>query len=168
MASAVAVLAVTFDHSERVLLGRVVLAFALCFVLGFEREVRGAPAGDRTYAMVGTAAAAVTAVTIGQSPQAIAGVLTGVGFIGGGMVWRESEGMVKGITSAAALFTVVAIGVVAGSGHTALAIAVAAMVLVDLELRHVPLLKHLDARRYEGMVPDDDDMPGKDAPAPRR
>ena len=60
------------------------------------------------------------------------------------MVWRESEGQVKGITSAAALFTVVAIGVVAGSGHSALAIGVTALILVDLELRHVPLLKHLE------------------------
>lgn len=153
-------LAITFDHAERTLLGHVALAFVLCFVLGFEREIRGAPAGDRTYAMVGTASAAVTAVAFLPSPQAVAGVLTGVGFIGGGMVWREAKGMVTGITSAAALFTVVAIGVVAGSGHSALAIGVTALVLLDLELRHVPVLKRLDARRYVGRVKDDDDMPG--------
>jgi putative Mg2+ transporter-C (MgtC) family protein len=161
-----ATLAITFDHAERTLLGHIGLAFALCFVLGFEREIRGAPAGDRTYAMVGTAAAAVTAVAFTQSPQTVAGLLTGVGFIGGGMVWREAKGMVTGITSAAALFTVVAIGVVAGSGHSALAIGVTALILVDLELRHVPVLKRLDARRYVGRVKDDDDMPGMPPPAP--
>jgi putative Mg2+ transporter-C (MgtC) family protein len=156
------VLAVGFDHAEQVLLERIGLAFVLCFALGFEREVRGAPAGDRTYAMVGTASAAVTAVAFIQSPQAIAGVLTGVGFIGGGMVWQGSMGMIKGITSAATLFTVVAIGVVAGSGHSGLAIGVTALILLDLELRHIPVLKLLDARRYVGMLKDDDDMPGKE------
>ncbi|MEO7556174.1 MAG: MgtC/SapB family protein [Acidimicrobiales bacterium] len=149
----------TFDHDERVLLGRIALAFALCFALGFEREVRGAPAGDRTYAMVGTASAAVTAVAFTQAPQAIAGVLTGIGFIGGGLVFRSGEGVVKGITSAATLFTVVAIGIVAGSGHGALAVGIAVLVLVDLELRNIPLLRRLDARRYVGMVRDDEEMP---------
>ena len=162
-----AILAITFDHAERTLLWHVGLAFVLCFILGFEREIRGAPAGDRTYAMVGTASAAVTAVAFTQSPQAIAGVLTGVGFIGGGLVWREAKGVVTGITSAAALFTVVAVGVVAGSGHSALAIGVTAIVLVDLELRHVPVIKKLDARRYVGRFKDDDDMPGMPPITPR-
>jgi putative Mg2+ transporter-C (MgtC) family protein len=162
-----ALLALVFDHAEQVIVSRVGMAFALCFVLGFERELRGAPAGDRTYAMVGLASAAVTAVTFVQSPQAIAGLLTGVGFIGGGMVFRGEQGMVKGITSAATLFVVVAIGVVSGSGHTALALGMTVVILIDLEVRHIPFLKHLDARRYRGLVADDEDMPGMDPPRSR-
>lgn len=138
----------------RVVFGHIALAFALSFVIGFERELRGAAAGDRTYALVGTGAAAVTAVTLGPSPQAIAGVLTGIGFIGGGLVFRGDEGMLKGMTSAATIFVVAAIGIVAGAGHLLLATGVAALVLIDLELRQVPLLKYLDARRYSR---DDDD-----------
>src|SRR6185503_4228363 len=124
----------------------IALAFALSFVIGFERELRGAPVGDRTYALVGTGAAAVTAVTLVSSPQAIAGVITGVGFIGGGLVFRGDEGMLKGMTSAATIFAVAAIGIVAGTGRLMLATGVAALVLVDLELRFLPVVKYLDSR----------------------
>src|SRR3954468_12102629 len=98
-----------WSHSEAVLTGHIALAFFLSYVIGFERELRGAPAGDRTYSLVGTGAAAVTAVTLGSSPQAIAGVLTGIGFIGGGLVFRGEMGMLKGITSAASIFAVAAL-----------------------------------------------------------
>ncbi|MEY2422778.1 MAG: putative Mg2+ transporter-C (MgtC) family protein [Acidimicrobiaceae bacterium] len=144
-----------WNDTERLMLEHIALAFALSFAIGFERGVRGTPAGDRTYALVGTGAAAVTAVTLIASPQAIAGVLTGIGFIGGGLVFRGEGGMLKGITSAATIFAVAAIGIVAGAGHSWMAIGVTAMVLVDLELRQIPILKHLDARRYNR---DDDDM----------
>ena len=139
----------------RAVFGDIALAFALSYVIGFERELRGSAAGDRTFALVGTGAAAVTAVAANNSPQAIAGVLTGIGFIGAGLVFRGGQGMLKGITSAATIFAVTAVGVVAGYGHEWLAVWVALLVLVDLELRHLPLLRFLDARRY---ARDDDDM----------
>src|SRR4051812_46475334 len=120
------VLAMTWNSAERHLLEHIGLAFVLSFVIGFERELRGAPVGDRTYALVGTGAAAITAVTVGQSPQAIAGVVTGVGFIGAGLVFQSGEGMLKGMTSAATIFAVAAVGIVAGTGHEWLAVAVAA------------------------------------------
>jgi putative Mg2+ transporter-C (MgtC) family protein len=135
--------------------GHIALAFALSYVIGFEREIRGAPAGDRTYALVGTGAAAITTVTVGVSPQAIAGIVTGIGFIGAGLLFRGGEGMLTGMTSAATIFAVAAIGIVAGTDHNWLAVGVAAIVLIDLELRQLPLLRHLDARRY---ARDDDDM----------
>jgi putative Mg2+ transporter-C (MgtC) family protein len=136
----------------------ILVAFALSFAIGFEREIRGAPAGDRTFALVGTGAAAITAVAHVSSPQAIAGIITGIGFIGGGLVFRGDEGMLKGVTSAATIFAVAAIGVVAGYGELLLASGVALLVLVDLEIRQLPLLKRLDARRYTGMVSSDDKM----------
>lgn len=148
-------------NHEFQLLGRVALAFVLCFVIGFERELRGSPAGDRTYALVGLAAAAITAVTEHISPQAIAGVVTGVGFIGGGLVFRQQEGYIRGITSAATILASAAIGVVAGTGHWLLTILVAGLVLLDLELRNLPVLRRLDARRYVERVRDDMAMPGE-------
>src|SRR2546421_6538257 len=98
-----------FTHA---VLAHIALAFALSFVIGFERELRGAPAGDRTFALVGTGAAAITTVTVGNSPQAIAGIVTGIGFIGAGLMFR-GEGVLKGMTSAATIFAVAAIGIVA-------------------------------------------------------
>ncbi len=114
------------------LLARIAVGFALSFVLGFERELRGAAAGDRTFALVGTGAAAVAAVAGRSSPQALGGIVTGVGFI-------------------------------AGLGHPVLAVCLTAVVLVDLELRHVPLLSRLDSRRYAAMVEPDEPRGSEDA-----
>jgi len=151
-----------WHHDEAILLWHVALAFMLSFAIGFEREVRGAPAGDRTYSLVGTGAAAITAVTIGPAPQAIAGIVTGVGFIGAGFVIHAGTGGLKGITSAASIFAVAAIGIVAGAGHAWLAVAIAALILIDLELHEIPLLRVFDSRRYVDRFRNEDPTPGPD------
>jgi putative Mg2+ transporter-C (MgtC) family protein len=153
------------SHADLVLLGRVALAALLSFIIGFEREVRGAAAGDRTYALIGIAAAAVTATTVHVSPQAIAGVITGVGFVGAGLVFRAGQGTLRGITSAATIFAVSGIGVVAGTGHALLSALIAAMVLLDLEVRHIPLLRAFDARRYNDRFANDAAEPVRRNPA---
>lgn len=152
-------------HEDLVLFGRVGLAFVLCFAIGFERALRGSPAGDRTFSLVGTAAAAVTAVTIGPAPQAIGGVVTGVGFIGAGLVLRGDRGMIRGMTSAAGVFAATGIGVVAGSGHGWLALFVTLLTVIDLELRHVPVLNRLDAHRYADRM-ESDDVDDNEPPPP--
>jgi putative Mg2+ transporter-C (MgtC) family protein len=158
------------SHEDLVLFGRVGLAFLLCYVVGFERALRGAAAGDRTFSLVGTAAAAITAVTVGPAPQAIGGVVTGVGFIGAGLVLRGGLGMVRGVTSAAAIFAATGIGVAAGTGHAWLAVFVTLLTLLDLELRYLPFLNRLEAHRYANRMaqdPDDDDPgPVEGGPGP--
>jgi putative Mg2+ transporter-C (MgtC) family protein len=146
------------SHDDLVLLGRVCVAFVCCFVVGFEREVRGAAAGNRTFALVGLGAAAITAVTIRDAPQAVAGIVTGVGFIGASLVLRGDRGRLFGVTSAASVFAITGIGIVAGAGHLVLAVIVTVLVLLDLELRHLPGFRRLDARRYEAMIESDDEM----------
>jgi putative Mg2+ transporter-C (MgtC) family protein len=145
------------SHEDLVLFGRVGLAFVLCYAVGFERALRGAPAGDRTYSLVGTAAAAVSAVTVGPAPQAIGGVVTGVGFIGAGLVLRGDRGMIRGMTSAAAVFAATSVGIVAGTGHPWLALFVTVLMILVLELRHMPVLNRLDAHRYADRMADDPD-----------
>ncbi len=147
-------------HSDLVDLGRVLLAFAVSFVVGFERELRGSAAGDRTYAMVGTAAAGIVVVTYRISPQAVGGVVTGIGFIGGGLVFREGVRNIRGITSAATMLAVTGVGIVAGTGHWLLTVLLGVLLLVDLELRNIPGLNRLDARRYAGRARDDMAPPG--------
>jgi putative Mg2+ transporter-C (MgtC) family protein len=144
------------NHADVLLFYRIAVGALLSFVLGFEREVRGAPAGDRTYSLVGVAAAAVTAVTIHSSPQAVAGVLTGIGFVGAALVFRSAGGMLRGVTSAATIFAVAAIGIVAGAGHLVLAVLTTAFVLLVLELRHIPVLRLLDSRRYAHLMQSDE------------
>jgi putative Mg2+ transporter-C (MgtC) family protein len=140
---------------------RVALAFPLTFAIGFEREIRGGPAGDRTYSLVGMAAAAISAIAVAKGgPNAIAGVVTGVGFIGAALVFRGEGGVLRGITSASAVFGTAAVGVVAGAGYPILALAVTGGVLLSLEVRYLPILRYLDARRYVGSVRSDTDPPG--------
>lgn len=142
-------------HNEWTIFGHIMVAFAIGFVIGWEREVRGAAAGDRTFALVTTASAAVAAVWGTVAPQTVAGLMTGVGFIGGGLVLRGESGMVKGVTTAATIWTAAGIGVVAGSGKLMLALLIGALSLVILELRYLPGLRALDARRHLSRMTDD-------------
>jgi putative Mg2+ transporter-C (MgtC) family protein len=90
----------------------------------------------------------VTAVAEHSSPQTVAGVITGIGFIGAGVVFRATGGLVRGITSAATIFSAAAIGIVVGYGHIALGILTAAGILLTLELRFIPGLRILDSSRH--------------------
>src|SRR5690349_13206599 len=141
------------------LLARIALGLALGFVVGFERELRGSPAGDRTFGLVGLSTAAATAVVAHNSPQALAGVITGIGFIGAGVVVHAEHTLVRGVTTAAAIFTVAAIGIVVGTGHLALGAITTVGAVAVLEVRYWPGLRRLDARRYAASFQQDTDPP---------
>src|SRR5258706_761372 len=119
------------------ILGRVAVSFAIGFVIGWEREVRGASAGDRTFALVTMASAAVAAVYGRIAPNTVAGVMTGVGFIGGGLLIHSSPGMVQGITTAPTIWIAAAIGRVAGSGDFLLAALIALLSVVTPAFRYI-------------------------------
>jgi putative Mg2+ transporter-C (MgtC) family protein len=142
-------------HGDLSLLDRILVGFALAYAFGFERQLRGSPAGDRTFALVGAAATAITAVAAPTSPQTVAGVVTGIGFIGGGIVFHGAGGLVRGLTSAAAIFGVAGIGIVVGYGHTVLGVILAGVLLLVLEIPHAPFLRWLDARTYSQRFQDD-------------
>ena len=140
------------------LLARVATGFALGFILGFERELRGSAAGGRTFALVGAGSAGVTAVTARTAPQAIGGIVTGVGFIGAGIVFHR-EGGVSGLTTAATTFGVAAVGIVVGFGHLALGAVITALTLIVLELPHVPVLRRLDPENFRSRFARDPSLP---------
>src|SRR4051812_41760694 len=142
--------------SDADLIARVLTAAGLALPLGIERGIRGASASDRPFVLVAVGAAAVTASVGKQAPNAVAGVITGVGFIGAGVVIHAGDGMVKGITTAASVFVVACIGVVAGSGRLVLAGLVASVVFLTLEIPYIPFLRALDTRRYQNRMKDDD------------
>jgi putative Mg2+ transporter-C (MgtC) family protein len=153
-------------HSDLALLVRIVVGFGLAFVLGFERQLRGSIAGDRTFSMVGATAAAVTAVAYKTSPQAIAGIVTGVGFIGGGVVFHGQMGIIRGITTASTIFAAAGIGIVVGFGHLVLAVVATAMLLITLELQHIPGLRWLDSSVYCSRFRNDRVEDNLDGPPP--
>jgi putative Mg2+ transporter-C (MgtC) family protein len=96
----------------------IAVAFALAVPLGWEREQAHRPAGLRTFPIVGVASCAFVLVGMGafpDSPDAQArifqGLMTGIGFIGGGAILKQSDtGVVRGLTTAASLWTTAAIG----------------------------------------------------------
>ena len=112
-------------------LGRVALAAALGAVLGLERELRDREAGLRTHLLVSVGSALFTIVsaygfreflTSGQSvvradPTRIAAqIVTGIGFLGAGAIIRQGLA-IRGLTTAATLWVVAAIGLSCGAGY---------------------------------------------------
>lgn len=104
-------------------------AFALAFPLAFERERRTRAAGVRTFPLVAMASCGF--VLIGQSsfagnPDAMArvlyGLMTGIGFIGGGAILKQGED-VHGVATAASLWATGGIGAAVGFGEWDIAIA---------------------------------------------
>jgi putative Mg2+ transporter-C (MgtC) family protein len=145
----------------------VLVATALTYALGFERDLRDAPAGDRVFALIGVGAGIVGVLAAHGAPTALQGALTGIGFIGAGLVFRQEQGhlqMIRGLTTAAAIFAAAAIGAAAGEGRLVLATAATAFALLVLEIRHIRLLRLLDGRRWASRF-HDDESPGRPAEA---
>jgi putative Mg2+ transporter-C (MgtC) family protein len=124
--------------------GRMALAAALGFMVGYEREARGKAAGERTIALVAAGAAAFASLAAEAFPetggQLLAGVATGVGFLGIGVIWRLEMGPARGLTTAAATWTVAATGVLAGVGLYLTAVLATAITMLILELEFMPVI----------------------------
>lgn len=109
-------------------LARLAAAMLAGFVLGINRELRGKPAGVRTHGLVAIGACLVTLVTmeIASIPGAfnpdsvsrvIQGVITGIGFIGGGVILKLPDSRaVQGLTTAASIWVTACIAVAFGAG----------------------------------------------------
>ena len=123
------------------LLGRLALAVLLGGIVGVERELSGKPAGLRTNILIclGSALLMDLSITVGVmddgrigDPARIAAqVVTGVGFLGAGTI-MQARGEVVGLTTAATIWVVAAIGLAVGAGHRAEAIAAALLVTLVL------------------------------------
>lgn len=147
-------------------LGDVSVAFVLTYLLGFERQLRGSAAGDRTFSLIGTGSALVAVLAEDGAPNALAGAITGVGFIGAGLMFRQTVAshrqIVRGLTSAAGIFAAAAIGAAAGQGRLALAVLGTALALLALELRYLPGLRFFDAGHWSDRFRNDDPDPEPD------
>ncbi|AFZ33714.1 MgtC/SapB transporter [Stanieria cyanosphaera PCC 7437] len=105
------------------LLFRLGIALIVGTIIGLERESKNKPAGLRTNMLVcfGSALLVLVPIEIGAAQQnldvlgrIIAGIITGIGFIGGGTILRESK--VKGLTSAATIWMSCVLGITIGCG----------------------------------------------------
>jgi putative Mg2+ transporter-C (MgtC) family protein len=112
------------------MMARVTLAFLLGGVIGYERESIQRPAGLRTHMLVAAGSAAFTVAsmfafegegTVRDPARIAAQIVTGVGFLGAGTIWRTPS-TVRGLTTAASIWLVAAVGLLAGAGLYSLAI----------------------------------------------
>ena len=128
---------------------RAVVALLAGAALGVDREVRNKPAGLRTLALVSLASAVFTMIALEYAEgsggafdplRVIQGVIVGVGFLGGGVILRDSSARsdppVFGLTTAASVWLAAALGVAFGMGEWLLGVVGLVLTLITLVLPH--------------------------------
>lgn len=132
------------SHAE--LIGRIALSACLGAIIGYERHKHGRPVGMRTHLLVAMSAATFMVVStqfvyfqgygkddlvVIDGSRIAASVVTGIGFLAGGAIIR-SGGSVQGLTTAAGLWLVTAIGLASGGGMYIEAVTVTALGILAL------------------------------------
>src|SRR5947207_360300 len=125
--SSCSMLRVMLSGNEEIAL-RLGAALLVGTILGLNRELHGKPAGLRTHALVSLGAAVATIVVL-KSPdgslatdqnaisRVVQGILTGVGFLGAGVILHDPNGHISGLTTAATIWICAVLGLVCGLGH---------------------------------------------------
>jgi putative Mg2+ transporter-C (MgtC) family protein len=141
-------------------------AFLLGSALGLNRELHGKPAGLRTHGLVSLGAAVATIIALGfpGDPKAIdpnavsrvlQGILTGIGFLGAGVILRAPSGHVTGLTTAATIWICAVLGVACGLGYWA--VLGIALGLTIIALAFGKPVEHLAERFFKRKLPGPND-----------
>src|SRR3954470_2462263 len=119
-----------FGHDDVAIIVRLLVALAIGGMIGLERSMHGRPAGFRTHALVCLASALLMLVTVYQlhwmtevpldtiradTTRMAQGIMTGIGFLGAGVIFKEGLN-VRGLTTAASIWITSAIGILIGVG----------------------------------------------------
>lgn len=135
---------------EALMAWRALMAALLGAFIGWEREQHGREAGVRTYAAVslgacvfGLVSAHVTGAT--DPTRIAAGVVTGVGFLGAGVIMRE-QGRIAGLTTAATIWATASVGLAVAYGMYLLSALTAAIIFGLLALHHLPAWHRVKGR----------------------
>jgi putative Mg2+ transporter-C (MgtC) family protein len=127
------------SHALRLgVLGQLALAVLLGGAIGIEREAKGKPAGLRTNILICMGAALFTLLSFRLAPpggdpgRIAAGIVTGIGFLGAGTI-LHARGTVVGLTSAATIWLVAAVGMAIGSHSYIEALGTTALAMVVLD-----------------------------------
>jgi putative Mg2+ transporter-C (MgtC) family protein len=117
---------------------RLLVAATLGALIGLEREIHEHPAGMRTHLLVSLGSAGFTVLSIvgfpalGADPARVAAqIVSGVGFLGAGAILKEGA-TIRGLTTAASLWAVAAVGMAAGAGAWVIAVTITAIAIVSL------------------------------------
>jgi len=117
---------------------RLLVALVCGLLLGRERKQKGKPVGSRTHIIICLAATMITIISTygfadfvlnfektdpsfldeyrSDPARLVVGILTGIGFIGAGIIWKDSTGDIRGITTAANVYLVACLGIAIGMG----------------------------------------------------
>jgi putative Mg2+ transporter-C (MgtC) family protein len=129
------------------------LAGLFGFILGWERAVTGSPVRARILALAGLTSAAVTGMSMhmyqNETPRILAGLVTGIGFLGAGVIMRSDTGEIRGLTTAACIWSMSAIGIAVGAGHILLGLMLTVLVYITIAWNEWPLITQLQKRRAE-------------------
>ena len=121
---------------------RLIMATVLGAVVGYQRERAAKPAGLRTHVLICVGAALFTIASlygfgaVADPARVAAGIVAGVGFLGAGAIIRRDEGLVAGLTTAATIWAVAAIGLAVGAGLYLVSAVTTVLILIVLYLPH--------------------------------
>jgi len=125
------------------ILTRLFMAMLLGGLIGYQREVSGKAAGLRTHMLVALGSALFVlvplqaGVPLGDISRVLQGLIAGIGFLGAGAILKHSdEAHIEGLTTAASIWMVAAIGVAAGLGRDTTALIATIFTLVILQVLH--------------------------------
>lgn len=133
-----------FNNEVLVCLIRILLSLVLGFSIGFERKVRSKEAGIRTHSIVSVGACLFMVISIYgfegdyDSARVAAQIVSGIGFLGAGMIFYHKQ-MLRGLTTAAGIWTTAAIGMACGAGMYVVSCAVTALIILFQLLMHTKI-----------------------------
>ncbi|HPG92859.1 MAG TPA: MgtC/SapB family protein, partial [Clostridia bacterium] len=133
---------------QGIFLLRVFIAGILGLILGIERTRRQKEAGIRTHFIVGTAAALMMTVSLSfenDSARIAAQIVTGIGFLGAGMIFFRRESL-HGLTTAAGIWATAGIGMACGAGLYLLAVGATLIIFIAMTIFHSRIMYSHDAR----------------------
>jgi putative Mg2+ transporter-C (MgtC) family protein len=121
------------------------LAALLGSAIGYERDRAGKSVGPRTMALVAAASAVIVDIgavlnidaQFGDPTRSLHAIMTGIGFLGAGLMFSSKRGGVRNITTAATVFATAAMGVATGLGFQLVAGAMTLIIIIILRSTHM-------------------------------
>lgn len=137
---------------------RMVVALIAGAILGYERTKAGKPAGIRTHALVCISSAMLTIISAyglaeefqsrNTDPLRLAAqIVSGIGFLGAGVIWKQGFGEISGLTTATNIWAAAGLGIAAGLGQYYLIFIT--IVLLRIALKIAYILQKLGIIKYE-------------------
>ena len=150
-----------FSSTHLIVLSKMMLAMVLGSIIGLERELKHKPVGVKTCAIIAVTTCVLTIVSIPAAeyyaqvsenirtdPMRLAAqVISGIGFLGAGVILHKKNDAISGLTTAAIIWASAGIGIAAGAGFVFDAVIATLMILVSIRLS--PLVQRWVRRKSQ-------------------